>query len=132
MEITGAKANQQALTQTFSRQMISVLQAGKTDITPDAIRIISEEVALMISQELAAERLQSRMYKLYARYFTLEELRGLIEFNSSPIGRKANRVMPVLLRESMSAAQAWSEDIAPEMSVRVKKRLEAEGYQVGS
>lgn len=132
MEITGARANQQALTETFARQMISVLQAGKTEITPEAVRIIREEVALMIAQELAAERLQNRMYKLYARYFTLDEINGLVEFNSSPIGMKANRVMPVLLRESMSAAQAWSEDIAPEMSARVKARLEAEGFQVGS
>ncbi|MFT7221493.1 MAG: hypothetical protein ACI8Z1_003115 [Candidatus Azotimanducaceae bacterium] len=131
MEVTGAKANHAALTRTFSQQMISVLQAGNTDIDPAAVEIIQTEVEAMLNEQLRDEKLQQRMYQLYARYFTLEELQGLVAFNTSKIGRRANRIMPVLLRESMSAAQAWSEDIAPEMSSRVKRQLENAGYSVG-
>ena len=71
------------------------------------------------------------MHRIYARYFTLEELNGLIAFNRSDIGRKANRVMPVLMRESMSAAQEWSEEIGPVISSRVQKRLAQEGIKIG-
>jgi len=131
MEVTGAKANHEALTRTFSQQMISVLQAGNTNIDPPAVVIIQTEVKAILNEQLRDEKLQHRMYQLYARYFTLEELQGLVAFNTSKIGRKANRVMPVLLRESMSAAQAWTEDIAPEMSRRVKRQLEKAGYSVG-
>jgi len=71
------------------------------------------------------------MYRIYARHFTLEEIEGLIEFNQSPVGIKANRVMPILMRESMNAAQQWSEEIGPIMSDCVMERLKAEGVLIG-
>jgi len=71
------------------------------------------------------------MYRIYARHFTLEEIEGLIEFNQSPVGIKANRVMPILMRESMNAAQQWSEEIGPIMSNCVMERLKAEGVLIG-
>ncbi len=130
MAITGAEANQEQLTHTFSRQLITVLQAN--GMTPDerAITIIREEVDAVVGEQLDNSNLQDRMYRLYARYFTLEEINGLIEFNQSAIGAKANRVMPLLMRESMSAAQDWSEEIGPEISNRVRERLAEEGISL--
>ena len=71
------------------------------------------------------------MYRIYDRYFTKQEIQGLIAFNRSTIGIKANRVMPVLMRESMSAAQEWSEEIGPLLSKKVTKRLKKEGITIG-
>lgn len=100
LEITGAQANRQELTRTFT-------------------------------QQLKDKILQAKMYKIYARYFTLEDIEGLIEFNETPIGIKANRIMPILMQESINAAQQWSEEVGPIMSDRVMKRLKAEGVLIG-
>ena len=116
----------------FSQQMISVLQANNTDLTPRSMEIIRSEVDAVVAEQLRNELLQQKMYRIYARYFTLKELQGLIEFNRSDIGRKASQVMPVLMRESMSAAQSWSEEIGPVLSTRVRKRLEQEGITIGN
>ncbi len=122
LEITRAQADQSQLTQTFTRQLISVLQANAIDLNEAEIRVIAVEVDAVVTEQLQREALQERIYRIYARYFTLEELEGLIAFNRSPVGQKANRVMPALLRESSLAAQAWSEEIGPELSARVKAR----------
>ncbi len=131
LEVTGAQANRKELTRTFTGQLISVLQANNANLSNHAMSIIRDEVDAVVEEQLRSEALQMKMYRIYARYFTLEEIRGLIEFNRSPIGIKANRVMPILMRESMSAAQEWSEEIGPELSRRVTARLKNEGISIG-
>jgi len=131
LEVTGAEANRSELTRTFAQQLISVLQANNTNLTPHAIDVITREVDEVVGEQLATGVLQQKMYRIYARYFTLEEIEGLIEFNKSSIGAKANRVMPILMRESMSAAQEWSEEVGPELSKRVTTRLREEGIRIG-
>jgi hypothetical protein len=131
LQVTGAQADQEQLTRTFTQQLISVLQASNTTLPPGSAQIITKEVDLVVAEQLRSEVLQQKMYRIYARYFTLEEIQGLTEFNRSEIGRKANRVMPVLMRESMSAAQEWSEEIGPILSTRVRKKLEEQGVTIG-
>ena len=131
LEVTGAEANREALTRTFTQQLVSVLQANKTSLTPRSIEIIREEVDKVVEEQLKTEVLQQKMYRIYDRYFTKQEIQGLIAFNRSTIGIKANRVMPVLMRESMSAAQEWSEEIGPLLSKKVTKRLKKEGITIG-
>ena len=130
MVITGAEANRQQLTHTFTQQLITVLQANGMAVNEPTANIIRDEVDRVVTEQLENQRLQNKMYRLYARYFTLEEIRGLIEFNKSPIGEKANRVMPLLMRESMSAAQEWSEEIGPVISNRVRDRLQENGISI--
>ena len=131
MAITGAEVNRRELTANFTQQLISVLQANNTTLPAHAVEIISEEVDAVIKEQLANESLQKKMYLIYARYFSLEELQGLIAFNQSPIGIKANQVMPILMRESMSAAQTWSVEIGPLLSDKIRTRLEKEGVVIG-
>ena len=130
MMITGAEANRQQLTHTFTQQLITVLQANGMAVNEPTANIIRDEVDRVVAEQLENQRLQTKMYRLYARYFTLEEIRGLIEFNRSAIGEKANRVMPLLMRESMSAAQEWSEEIGPVISNRVRDRLKENGISI--
>ncbi len=47
------------------------------------------------------EVIEEIYYPLYDKYFTENDLRDLIEFYKSPIGRKFIRIMPDLLQESM-------------------------------
>ena len=93
--------------------------------------MIADEVNLVVAEQLRKEVLQKKIYRIYAQYFTLKEIQGLTEFNRSEIGKKANQVMPILMRESMGAAQEWSEEIGPVLSARVIKKLEAEGVTIG-
>ena len=131
LKVTGAQADREQLTRTFTQQMISVLQASNTTLPPGSVQIITKEVDLIVAEQLRREVLQQKMYRIYARYFTLQEIQGLTAFNRSEIGRKANQVMPLLMRESMSAAQEWSEEIGPILSTRVRKKLEEAGVTIG-
>jgi len=132
MEITGAAANAAQFSQAFTQQMIAVLKVSNPDISERALQIVREEVANIVSEQLAQEALQAEIYPLYARHFTLEELQGLIAFNKSPVGRKANAVMPQLIQESLVAGQEWSKQVQPIMSERILKRFQQEGISIRS
>jgi uncharacterized protein len=130
MQITGTDANSKQFSSIFTQQMLSILRANNPDVSEKAVRIVTEEVAALIEEELRNEVLQSQIYPIYARYFTLEDLEGLIEFNKSAVGVKANKVMPRLMQESLSAAQSWSEKVGPKMSERVLERFRQEGISI--
>ena len=130
MKITGASSNSQQFSDAFSQQFVSVLKLGNPQISDRAISIVEEEVSKLVEEEFAGESLQRLIYLIYARYFTLEDLNGLVAFNRSPVGTKANRVMPQLMEDSLDAAQIWSQEITPKISARVLKRLEEEGIKV--
>lgn len=130
MQITGAQSTSEQFSTAFTQQFISVLRANNSVLSDKAITIVTEEIAKVVAEELENENLQLQIFPIYARYFTLEELEGLIEFNQSATGIKANKVMPMLLRESMNVAQAWSQAVGPKISERIFKRFKEEGINI--
>lgn len=132
IQVTNAEVNSAAFASAFSQQMLSVLRANNPALPERAIVIVQDEVNRLVGEEMASESLQSLIYPIYARHFTLEELQGLIEFNRSPVGRKANSVMPSLMQESRTAAQAWSQSVGPRITQRVLDRFTAEGIELNN
>jgi hypothetical protein len=71
---------------------------------------------------------EAQILELYAKTFSEEELRGLIDFYKSPLGVKALEKMPVLMRQGMGVgerlAQKHSAELK-EMLAKAKKEREA-------
>jgi hypothetical protein len=128
--VTGAATNSEQYSKAFSQQLVSVLRMSNPELSEDAVEIVNQEVGRTVREAFSAESLQQEIYPIYAHYFTLEELHGLLSFNKSPAGIKANQVMPQLMAESMQAAQLWSRAITPQISRRVLERFQKEGIQV--
>ncbi|MDJ1182699.1 DUF2059 domain-containing protein [Roseofilum casamattae] len=75
-------------------------------------RLIGEFAELMQSEIAYDEMLESVFYPVYDRYFTEEDLRGLIAFYESPVGQKIIAVSPDLFRTSL---QLSNEIFVPRM-----------------
>jgi len=128
--VTGAATNSEQYSKAFSQQLVSVLRMSNPQLSAEAVEIVNEEVGRSVREAFNAESLQQEIYPIYANYFTLEELQGLLAFNKSPAGIKANHVMPQLMAESIQAAQLWSRAITPQISSRVLARFQKEGIEV--
>lgn len=81
-------------------------------------------------QELAKELdmqgfLDAVSVPLYDRHFTTEDLRGLLAFYETPLGKKLLAVTPAIAQESMLLGGQWGQRRAEELI----ERLEARGYQ---
>ena len=74
--------------------------------------------------------LLDRIVAVYDKHFTHAEIKELLAFNETPIGRKTLQVLPTLMSESMSAGRAWGRDLAPEVQRRVDDVLRKEGVKL--
>ena len=63
---------------------------------------------------------------IWDRHFTSAELRELLAFYDTPVGRKTLEVMPALSQESMLAGQQWGQ----RLGMKVGAELEAEGVKL--
>ena len=57
----------------------------------------------------------------YDRYFTHQEIRGLIEFYQTPLGQKAISVLPRLMLELQETGQKWGESMGRDSMQEVLK-----------
>jgi hypothetical protein len=56
-----------------------------------------------------------QMVPIYSRYYTREEITGLIAFYETPLGRKFVKEVPQILQEGGAANQAWIQRLVEEM-----------------
>ncbi|MEM6253356.1 MAG: DUF2059 domain-containing protein [Cyanobacteria bacterium P01_D01_bin.156] len=70
--------------------------------------------------------LDALVARIYDKYFTIEEINALIEFNRTPVGQAINAKMPLVMQESFIVGQAWGQNLAEE----VLQELKAEGYTI--
>jgi hypothetical protein len=132
MDITGAREVGDQFSSMFAEQMIQNMKAANPELPESIAELVRQEVALVVNEELARGSLRRRIYPIYARYFTLDEIRGLIAFNNSALGKKANRLMPELMRESSIAAQQWGQSLRDTLVNRVVKKLNSQPRSTGA
>jgi hypothetical protein len=109
---------------TLGVQMIAQMLPALKQMAPQA----PEEFWREFMAEIDPESLVDLVVPIYAKHFETAELDALIEFYSSPIGRKTVERLPAISAESMAAGQAWGEQIAK----RAIEKLKAAGLQSSS
>jgi uncharacterized protein len=64
-----------------------------------------------IEKELDMGELIEQILPVYDKYYTLEDLRAVNGFYSSPAGQKILKTLPEVMQESMKIGQEWGEKI---------------------
>ncbi|MBB3119525.1 DUF2059 domain-containing protein [Pseudoduganella violacea] len=83
----------------------------------DLPKAVSTMQQVLLSPELMDE-IMAEMIPLYARHFTVDEMRQIANFYRTPVGQKSLREMPQLMTEGM---QIGEKVIGP----RVRKAIES-------
>ena len=72
-----------------------------------------------IDREIAA--LHLLLIPLYKRYFTHEEIKALIKFYRSPLGKKVTGTIDPIARESMTVATEWANGLEERIAESFKQ-----------
>ena|SRR5437763_1192069 len=108
LEVTGsAKLGQQVLA-----QMLGSFKSTNAKVP--------EEFWDQILKEFDSGSLIDLVVPIYEKHLTHEDIKGMLAFYESPLGRKLIEVTPAITQESMTAGQQWGLEIAK----RIQKRLE--------
>ena len=61
---------------------------------------------------------------IYAKYFTDDDIKGMMAFYNSPVGKKLIANLPLITQESMQVGGAWGK----QLSDKIMQRLKEKGY----
>jgi len=100
LTIVGAEKLQQGMID----QMLPVLKSiigGSLQGDPQAQKVFDRMTQLML-EEFKKIDMTRVSAELYDKYFTNEDIKGMIQFYESPVGQKTIQVLPTLTQESMT------------------------------
>jgi hypothetical protein len=90
------------------------------------------EVAANLRTEYAAKsaELISGMAKLYVMSFTEQELKEVLAFYKSPLGRKMLVEEPKILDQGMRDAEAWADRLSHEIIGKMRAEMKKRGHDI--
>ncbi len=109
LELTGAGTDGMQV----MNQMITVVKQGNTGI-PD--KFWEDFMA-----ETDANELVEMTIPIYAKYLTHDEIKKLINFYETPLGRKLIAVQPKMMQESIIAGQQWGSQLAEKVASKLRE-----------
>jgi hypothetical protein len=104
---------------------------GQPGFTPKISQAIQDEMIAIFKEGMGpAGALSDKIEEVYGKYYTHQEIKGLLAFFRSPIGRKFAGASPNLSRELLAAGLSWGNSISPTVNTRLQSRLRKEGFDM--
>jgi uncharacterized protein len=96
---------------------------------PNLSRVLTE-VGDKMRTDLAPrlDELINEMARLYAVRFSEQELKDLLAFNKSALGKKLLAEQPQIVDASLKFAQTWSTTLSDEVVAKMREELKKRGY----
>jgi hypothetical protein len=113
------------------QNMADTIKAARPDIPHRYFEILHEELNIVLEKGLMETGgLMDEIIAVYNKYFTHKEIKGLLEFYETELGKKTIRIMPKLMNESGLITQRWTQLQAPKISENVRRRCKEEGIEI--
>lgn len=109
----------------IQKQLIVQLTEGKDR---DSARAVADQV-LKSSNEVVMAKLswtamEAEYTRVYMRFFSEEEVRGMVEFYKSPLGQKVLEKTPALMGEIVQMTSNKIDEVVPEIQAAAQKSAE--------
>jgi hypothetical protein len=127
LELSGASQMAVQAATMISSQILDQLRSNPS-VPSRAIDVAKQVLDEEFRKAFAApDGLMAGIVRIYAKHFTSEDVKALVAFYETDIGKKLVATMPVLMQESMDVAQQWSTRETPRIGRVLGERLRKEG-----
>jgi hypothetical protein len=92
-----------------------IAQMGVSEEQQPIVEKYNKEVFELVRNEMAWEKMRDQYIDLYAKVYSLDEIKAISEFYRSEVGQKTLAKMPQLVQESMTLANASLQALFPQM-----------------
>jgi len=100
-------------------------------VTEAVFAIIKRTTISLVKRQISTPGgLVDRVIPIYDRHYTHNEIRALIKFYKSPLGKKMASIRPAITKEGIVVAEQWVRYLEPLLIQAIEKSLEKEGYVV--
>lgn len=115
LELTGAS--------NMSKQLMDAMIANFRKSSPE----VPAEFWDRFQKEIDMDQLMNEIFPIYDRHLSEEDLKGVVAFYESPVGRKVTAELPAIMQESMSVGQSWGMALAKRITETLRKEKETKG-----
>jgi hypothetical protein len=90
------------------------------------------DVAAQLRKEMAPKQqeLVEEAARLYAARFTEQELKDILAFYKTPLGKKVIEEEPKILESSMTSAQNWANKLSEDVIGRFRAEMKRKGHDL--
>ena len=127
MELTGSSAAGVQMANTVSNLYLNNLRETQKSVPPRVIEIVREVLNSEFESAFNGPEIKDKQVALYAKYYTHEDVKGMIAFYQSDVGKKAIANMPSLAREGAALGEQWGRANLPRVIQVLETRLKSEG-----
>jgi len=124
LEITGVLDIAEQMLDSLVQDMMQLLKSARPDLPEWAFDQATDEVNQVIKENIP--NLIDLMIPIYDKHLTDEEIKGLLAFYESELGKKVIKLTPQLMKEGMAAGRELGKSLSSVTEDRVMKRLERE------
>ncbi len=97
-------------------EMISMMRTVSTNIDDEIWEKFEKKFTNVSMDELI-----TKLEPVYAKYYTLEDLKNIIQFYETPTGQKIKETTPNVLEESMKIGKEWGLEVGAELMQEIIK-----------
>jgi len=114
--------------------LIGVIERAKVTLIQANLNLQQplKEVAEQLAKEFAdrGNAVGNELAKRYAAAFTEQELKDLVAFYTSPLGRKTIETEPRVLQDSMIYMEEWADKLSEEVLTRFRQEMKKRGHDI--
>lgn len=125
------ETNTRAMLEGMRGQLTGVIEAQLAKLHQDdpaleSTKRMQKRIIDLLFNEMSWEKMKDQYISIYTSVFTEDELKDLLRFYRSRLGRKFTEKMPAVMEASIKISQAQMERIMPEMQKLIKEAVEEE------
>ncbi|HYE48363.1 MAG TPA: DUF2059 domain-containing protein [Azospirillaceae bacterium] len=128
IEKTGAAVVGQQIASTINQQIVQNMKQANPARSVEVEAFVTDFYMPVLREEIPA--MMEEMAKIYARHFTAADLRQIITFYDSPLGRKMLRVTPQIMQQATTAGLDLGQRAAKRAEEEFAKTAKTNGLKV--
>jgi len=121
-------------TNMFDPIIPGMVESTKNSFLPSNPGLFKElnEAAATVRAEFLPRRneIVDEIARLYAQRFSEAELKEVIAFYKSPVGKKFAADEPVVIDQGLARAEAWSRKVSDEVMTRFRAEMKKKGHDL--
>ena len=78
----------------------------------------------------SAPELKEPLITIYDTNFTTDEIKQLVAFYTSPVGRKLATQLPEIMQQTVVMAEAWGQRVGARVEERIRTVAKQKGYNL--
>jgi hypothetical protein len=127
MEVMHATDNVKVMIPSLMQALKPALVQGRPEVARDFDVLMPMMIQAMSSR---MDEMLDQIAGVYARKFSVAEMREIIAFYRAPTGQKVVRELPAVFQESMAIGQQWGQKLGAELQQRMIEELRKKGHNI--